>query len=57
MTPKEIKELRVKLGISQQAFSNAVGVTVGTVNRWERGLCKPSPIAFNIIKRLQGDRK
>lgn len=57
MTPQEIKEIRLRLGISQQAFSNAVGVTVGTVNRWERGLSKPSPIAFNVIKRLKGEKK
>jgi putative transcriptional regulator len=32
-----LKELREKLGLSQQIFATRLGVSIGSVGRWERG--------------------
>ena len=45
MEPKsfaeEVKTLRARLGLSQQAFAKALGVSFSTVNRWEMGHTEP----------------
>jgi len=45
MEPKsfaeEVKTLRERLGLSQQAFAKALGVSFSTVNRWEMGHTEP----------------
>ena len=41
MNPEAIKDLRTQLGMSQQAFAAALGVSFATVNRWENGKAKP----------------
>lgn len=47
-----IKELRYKLGLTQEQFAAKVGVTFSTVNRWESGKSKPSPLAMRQIEEL-----
>ena len=41
MTPLEIVTVRGKLGLSQAALARELGVGVGAVSRWERGVAKP----------------
>ncbi len=48
----KIKELRSKLGLTQEQFAAKVGVTFSTVNRWENGKGKPSPLAMRQIEEL-----
>ena len=36
-----IKEIRSQLGMSQEAFADAIHVAFSTVNRWERGHSEP----------------
>ena len=48
----DIKELRLKLGLSQEALAHKIGVTFQTINRWERGVNKPSSLALEKIKKL-----
>lgn len=48
----KIRELRSKLGLTQEQFAAKVGVTFSTVNRWENGKGKPSPLAMRQIKEL-----
>ena len=50
---KTIKDLRAKLGLTQEQFAAKVGVTFSTVNRWENGRGKPSPLAVRRIKELR----
>lgn len=50
---KMIKDLRAKLGLTQEQFAAKVGVTFSTVNRWENGRGKPSPLAMRRIKELR----
>ena len=47
-----IKRLRVQLGLTQEQFAARVGVTFSTVNRWEAGRSRPSPLAWREIERL-----
>lgn len=53
MNSKEIKELRLNLDLSQQAFAVKLGVSLGTVNRWETKDFKPSPLALERLNKLQ----
>ena len=46
---KDIKEIRLKSLLSQEAFANALGVSFTTVNRWETGRSKPSYRAMKMI--------
>jgi len=47
-----IKKLRIQLGLTQEQFAAKVGVTFSTVNRWEAGRSRPSPLAWREIERL-----
>jgi len=49
---RKIRELRSKLGLTQEQFAARVGVTFSTVNRWESGKSKPSPLAMRQIEEL-----
>ena len=46
----KITELRSKLGMTEEQFAAKVGVTFSTVNRWESGKSKPSPLAMRQIE-------
>jgi len=50
---KKIGELRCKLGLTQEQFAHKVGVTFSTVNRWENGKGRPSPLAMRQIEELK----
>lgn len=39
---EQIKYVREKLFLSQEAFAKELGVSFATVNRWETGRCKPN---------------
>jgi DNA-binding transcriptional regulator YiaG len=52
MNSEEIKKIRNKLSLAQESFAHLLGVSVGTVNRWERGVSKPSPLAISKLKSI-----
>ena len=52
---KMITELRAVFGLTQEQFAAKLGVTLSTVNRWDNGLGKPSPLAMIRIKELQNE--
>jgi len=54
--PHRIKQLRLKLGLTQEQFAAHVGVTFSTVNRWENGKSEPSPLALAKIRALEDRR-
>ncbi len=54
---EEIKQIRNRLGVSQEAFAQMLGVSFGSVNRWERGACKPSPLALGRIEKIKNKLK
>lgn len=45
----DIKKVRQKKLLSQEAFAQAVGVSFTTVNRWESGKCKPTFKTMKLI--------
>lgn len=50
MQAKEVKEIRESLGLTQEKFAQLLNVTTGTINRWEKGVSKPSPLAIEKIE-------
>ena len=52
---KTVRELRKALGLTQEQFAAKVGVSFSTVNRWENGKGKPSPLAMKQIEKLQNE--
>jgi len=50
---ERIKRLRARLGLTQQALADRVGVSFATVNRWENGQTKPSQLSWNQLHQLE----
>ncbi len=51
-----IKQFRARLGLTQVALAARLGVSFATVNRWENGQTKPSPLSWQQILRMdEGD--
>jgi len=50
-----VRELRERTGLTQEKFAAKLGVTYPTINRWENGRAKPSPLALKQIKDLLRD--
>lgn len=46
-----IRDLRLLAGLTQEQFAAYLGVTYTTINRWENGRSKPSPIAMRLIEQ------
>jgi putative transcriptional regulator len=54
-----VRDLRERTGLTQEKFAAKLGVTYPTINRWENGRAKPSPLALRQIEdllRSLGDR-
>ena len=51
MDSKEIKDIRIRLGLTQKEMASRVKVDAGTVSRWELGKQKPCPQAQREIER------
>lgn len=47
-----VRELRTRLGLTQEKFAAKLGVTSPSVNRWENGRARPSPLALKQIEDL-----
>jgi putative transcriptional regulator len=55
-TAIQIKELRYRLGMTQEQFAMKLGVTTSSVCRWERGESQPSPLAIRIIELMMNQQ-
>jgi len=53
--PALLREIRTKLGLSQEALAERLGVSFATVNRWEAGTNTPQRAAREAIARLAGE--
>ena len=49
-----VRELRQRTGLTQEKFAAKLGVTLPTINRWENGKAKPSPLALKQVEGLLG---
>ncbi|KKM56156.1 hypothetical protein LCGC14_1552040 [marine sediment metagenome] len=53
MTPKEFREMRVQLGLSQDQLAKKLGVSSGrTVRRWELGERKISETTVLLLQAV-----
>jgi putative transcriptional regulator len=50
-----IRQLRERTGLTQEKFAAGLGVTFPTINRWENGRARPSPLALKQIEDLLRD--
>lgn len=53
--PTQIKRIRARLGLTQMALAELLGVSFPTINRWENGRARPSQLSWNQILRLVGE--
>ena len=44
--------MRERTGLTQEKFAAKLGVTFPTINRWENGRAKPSPLALKQIEDM-----
>jgi DNA-binding transcriptional regulator YiaG len=51
--PERIKRLRAELGLTQTRLAELMGVSFASVNRWENGQSRPSPLAWRQIVRAE----
>ncbi|GAB4335839.1 MAG: hypothetical protein Kow0089_05770 [Desulfobulbaceae bacterium] len=50
--PRLVRELRQRMGLSQEKFAARLGVTFSTISRWENGRARPSPLALKQVEDL-----
>lgn len=55
MDGKQVKALRMLLGLTQEEFAHRLGVTLCTVNRWENNKVVPSRLAILQLQRLASE--
>ena len=57
MTDVEIRAFRKKLGWTQVALAEAIGVTSNTVARWERGEMAISEPAARLLQKIAAEQR
>jgi putative transcriptional regulator len=50
-----VRTLRTRLALTREQFATRLGVTWSTVNCWENGRVKPSPLGLQKIRNLLGE--
>ncbi|MCP5206759.1 MAG: helix-turn-helix domain-containing protein [Hahellaceae bacterium] len=48
-SPMDVKEVRAKIGMSQNEFASAFGISVSTLRHWERGDRTPQGPALVLL--------
>jgi putative transcriptional regulator len=54
-----VRELRFRLGLTQEQLAAELGVTFVSINRWENRKTQPSPMAIRLMRLMleeMGDR-
>lgn len=51
----DVKAIREKTGLSQQAFCASFGISLGTLRHWEQGLRTPRGPARVLLKVVEQD--
>jgi DNA-binding transcriptional regulator YiaG len=50
--PIAVKQLREKIGMSQEELARELNVSFVTINRWENGKTKPNKMAMEVFVRF-----
>jgi putative transcriptional regulator len=53
--PRQVRDLRSALGVSQAVFASLLGVSVVLVKSWERGSREPSTMARRLLDTIKAD--
>ena len=48
----KIRHCRVSQGLTQEQLARNIGVSLNTVQRWESGKTRPSPLAMEKLQEL-----
>ena len=48
----EIRQIRLKMNLTQEQFAELLGVDPRSVSRWENGHHKPSPMAQKLMDMI-----
>ena len=51
----EIREIRMRAGMTQEVFASYMGVSKKTVEAWEGGRSHPTGPAFRLLEVLESD--
>jgi putative transcriptional regulator len=51
--PADIRKARKKLGLSQDQFADAFGVSASTLRKWEQGQRSPTGAAKTLLKIIE----
>jgi putative transcriptional regulator len=54
-TPKSVRAIRQRLGVSQAAFAKLIGVSTVLAQSWEQGVRVPSPLAGRLLDTIAVD--
>lgn len=54
---KEIREIRMKSGMTQSVFASYMGVSVKTVEAWEGGRTHPTGPVFRLLDILSSEKE
>ena len=54
-TQLDVKDIRLKTGLTQAEFSTMVGVSVRTLQNWEQGYRKPEGPALALLTIFKND--
>lgn len=49
LKPKEIRKIRLSLGLSQTDFAHYLGASVACVRSWEQGMRRPQGGALHLL--------
>ena len=55
--PSRVVGLRERLGLTQEAFAERLGVRIETVNRWERCVSTPTGLSKRALDRLEKESR
>ena len=56
-SPVDVKNIRAKIGMSQNEFASAFGISVSTLRHWERGDRSPQGPALVLLNGVARETK
>ncbi len=56
-TPVDVKNIRAQVGMSQNEFASAFGISVNTLRHWERGDRTPQGPALVLLNVVAREHK
>jgi len=57
MTGNDTRRIRMQIGMTQEQFAHLLGVSVGSISKWESGKTLPSPLAIDKIKSIMKEKE